>query len=180
MISVSNYSETIQKVDLQCLPKVLQDGHRFFLASNHWYGEDETVKETIDLYLVKIDEQLSKTKAIDRDFVVKFLKMNEKVKTKRQSGLFIKSIQKAIITKKIRRSSLMARHIVRMQEVLIDHYNKLPDKGKVKIAINDTWKNDLNSALKTPELDGFDQLSISDSSIKKKREKRFNLFNSMD
>ncbi len=180
MISVSNYTKTIQQVDIKSLPSVLQEGHDFFLESNHWYNKDEMVKETIDLYLKKLNDQLSKAKTVDQDFVAKFLDMHNKVRTKRQLGLFIRSIQKAIITKKIRKSSLVARHIARMQEVLVNQYNKLPENEKTKITISDSWRDEMRSALKSTGLDGFDQLSILGSSIKKQQTERSNLFNSMN
>lgn len=178
MISVSNYMKTIQKIDLQHLPKVLQEGHQFFQEAKDWYDQDGTVKESIDLYLQKLNEELSKTRVVDTDFVNKFLSMHNRVKTKKQLGRFIQSLQKAIVTKKIRKSSLMARHIAKIQEDLINQYNQLPDDGKIKITINDVWRNELKSGLPTPVLNGLDQPSAP--APKTQQIKKSSLFNSMN
>ena len=58
MISVLNYSDAIQKIDLETLPKVLRDGHEFFLEANSWYKQDETVTESFDLYIKKLKDHL--------------------------------------------------------------------------------------------------------------------------
>lgn len=154
MISVNNYSEKIQEVNFQTLPKVLHEGHNFFLEASHWYNHDQTVTESIDLYIQKLNDHLEQGNDAGREFIAKFLKMHNQVKTKHQLGLYIKSLQKAILEKRIRKSSLLARHIAKIQEVLIKQYNRLPDNGKVRITINDAWRKELESGAKAQTLNG--------------------------
>jgi hypothetical protein len=177
MISVSNYSEKIQGVNLQALPKVLREGHDFFVEASGWYKQDQTVTESIDLYIQKLNDHLKQNNDAAAEFVIKFLKMNNQVKTKHQLGLYIKSLQKAIIEKRIRKSSLLARHITRIQETLIQQYNKLLDNGKVKITINDSWRKELDSGTQIKALNGID-VSALEVPVKPKQKK--SLFDSMN
>ena len=177
MISVSNYSEKIREVNLQALPKVLLEGHEFFLEANAWYKQDQTVTESIDLYIQKLNDHLQQGSDAAAGFIVKFLRMHNQVKTKHQLGLYIKSLQKAILEKRIRKSSLLARHITKIQETLIRQYNRLPDHGKVKITINDSWRNELELASEIKVLNGIDT-TVSEVPSKPKRQK--SLFDSMN
>ncbi|MTI21125.1 antirestriction protein [Fulvivirga sp. RKSG066] len=177
MISVNNYSEKIQGVNLQALPKVLLEGHEFFLEANAWYKKDQTVTESIDLYIQKLNDHLKQRNDAARKFITKFLRMHNQVKTKHQLGLYIKSLQKAILEKSIRKSSLLARHIAKIQEVLINQYNTLPDNGQVKININDSWKKELELASEIKVLNGIDT-AVSEVPSKPKRKK--SLFDSMN
>lgn len=183
MISVNNYSEKIQEVNLQALPKVLQEGHEFFLEANAWYNQDRTVTESIDLYIQKLNDHLKQGNDAAKEFIENFLKMQNKVKTKYQLGLYIKSLQKAILEKRIRKSSLMARYIAKIQEVLIKQYNRLPDKGKVRISINDTWRNELESGAKAQTLNGVGASASTEETsnlIMKKKKRLFDSMNEID
>ncbi|MGK7390268.1 MAG: hypothetical protein ACNS60_07950 [Candidatus Cyclobacteriaceae bacterium M2_1C_046] len=181
MISVNNYSEKIQEVNLQALPKVLQEGHGFFLEASGWYKQDSTVTESIDLYIQKLNDHLKQGNDAAKEFIENFLKMQNKVKTKHQLGLYIKSLQKAILEKRIRKSSLMARHIAKIQEVLIKQYNRLPDNGKVRITINDAWRNELESgAKKVQALNGVGAFASNEETPELKVKKKKSLFDSMN
>lgn len=177
MISVYDYSEKIRKVNVQALPKVLREGHAFLLEASDWYQQDQTVTESIDLYIQKLNDHLKQCNDASGEFVSKFLRMHNQVKTKYQLGLYIKSLQKAIIEKQIRKSSLLARHIAKIQEVLIKQYNKLPENGKIKITINESWRKELESGRHIKALNGIDN-SVSELSSNPKRKK--NLFESMN
>ena len=182
MISVNNYLEAIQRVDIQKLPKIYQEGHAFFLEAKDWYDQDTTVKESINLYLQKLNQHLRQgdEKAHDLLFIRKFLKMDGQVKTRRQLERYIQSLQKAILGKKIRKSSLGARHIARIQDDLIKQYNRLPENGKVKVKISESWQSELQSVVEDSALNGLDQWAISDTSMPKKSRNKLSLFNSMD
>ncbi|MGB5931024.1 MAG: hypothetical protein WBH03_22775 [Cyclobacteriaceae bacterium] len=180
MVSVNNYSDKIQAVNLQTLPKVLRDGHEFFLEANSWYNQDETVTESIDLYIKKLNDHLNQTEGLGAGlgFITKFLKMHEQVKTKRQLGLYIRSLQKAILEKKIRKSSLLARHIAKIQDELIGQFNKMPDDGKIRISINNQWRKELATEFQSPSLNGINPLPEKAPEFKVKR--KIGLFDSMN
>ncbi|MBL0767086.1 hypothetical protein [Marivirga atlantica] len=181
MISINNYSEKIQEVNLRTLPKVLQGGHEFFLEANAWYKQDPTVTESIDLYIQKLNNHLKQGNDAAKRFVEKFLKMHDRTKTKHQLGLYIKSLQKAILTKQIRKSSLQARNITKIQEVLIKQYNGLPDNGKVRITINDAWRNELESgAKKVQALNGVGAPSLTEKNPKLTVKRKRSIFDSMN
>ena len=130
MISIANYNKSIKQVNLSSLPKVLQEGHDFFMEAQDWYENDKTVKESIDLYLSRLNEHLSherrKSKTgQDQSFINRFVKLNDKTLAREEIGKFIQSLQRAIIKKQIRKSSLYARHIEKIQDKLIIQYNRL-------------------------------------------------------
>lgn len=180
MISVSNYSEKIREVNLQALPKVLLEGHEFFLEANAWYKQDQTVTESIDLYIQKLNDHLQQGNDAAAEFVEKFIRMHNQVKTKHQLGLYIKSLQKAILEKRIRKSSLLARHITKIQEILIKQYNKLPDHGKVKITINDSWRKELEAGSLKKALNGFNTSTLEVPAKPKQKKSLFDSMNEID
>lgn len=104
MISFSNYDKSIKQVNLSKLPTIFQEGHAFLLEAREWYERDKTVRESIDLYLTRLNEHISqkrKKSSADQDipFVARFVKLNNKTLTKEDIGKFIQSLQKAIIKK---------------------------------------------------------------------------------
>jgi hypothetical protein len=58
MISLTNYATSIQSVDINSLPQTLQEGHQFFVEAESVYDQDESIRETIDIYLQKLNEYL--------------------------------------------------------------------------------------------------------------------------
>ena len=58
MISIDNYSNSNKSVDVNSLPQTLQEGHQFFIEAESVYDQDESKKETIDIYLQKLNEYL--------------------------------------------------------------------------------------------------------------------------
>ncbi|GAA5036703.1 hypothetical protein GCM10011506_29890 [Marivirga lumbricoides] len=164
MISVINYQENIKQVNLAKLPKVYQEGHEFFMEAKDWYDKDKTVKESIDLYLNNLNQQLqlAKPKAETEElFIESFLKFDRKTMSKLQLRNYISSLQKAIATKQITRSSMHARQIQKIQEKLISQYNKLEGNRKIKILINKDWKAELRRAISSNELNGLSGLPLS-------------------
>lgn len=152
MISVANYEESIKRVNLSQLPKVYQEGHEFFLEASEWYDQDTMVKESIDLYIQKLNQHLeSKKVKTNRSkevvFIKRFIRLHDKTLGKLELGQFIKSLQQAIIKKQIRKSSLYALQIVKIQDKLIQQYNTMEDDAKLKISINEEWLQELNESI---------------------------------
>ena len=58
MISIANYFDSIKSVDVSSLPPKLQEGHQFFVEAESVYDQDESIKETIDIYIQKLNEYL--------------------------------------------------------------------------------------------------------------------------
>jgi hypothetical protein len=89
MITKDNYTSTINNVDISALPEMLREGHEFFLESVEFYDEDKDIRETIDLYLNKLNEYLSYRKdnkeTIIRDFYAQLSKTE--VANLRKNGL---------------------------------------------------------------------------------------------
>jgi hypothetical protein len=89
MITKDNYTSTINNVDISALPEMLREGHEFFLESVEFYDEDKDIRETIDLYLNKLNEYLSYRKdnkeTIIRDFYAQLSKTE--IANLRKNGL---------------------------------------------------------------------------------------------
>lgn len=66
-------------------------------------------------------------------FIKRFVLLNGKVKTKNQILLFINALQKAIMEKRIRKTSSYAKEIIHVQEQLVNLYNVMPEQIKVEI-----------------------------------------------
>ncbi|MEM9388822.1 MAG: antirestriction protein [Bacteroidota bacterium] len=180
MISVANYESSIKQVDLSSLPKVFQEGHDFFTEAKDWYEKDKTVKESIDLYLTRLNEHLNRERRRsktdqDQSFINRFVKLNNKIITREEIGKFIQSLQRAIIKKQIRRSSFYAQHIEKIQVKLIAQYNRLVDGEKIRIQIGKDWLEKLTSSNSVTSLDG-----IPDTSANIRAPKKLSIFESMD
>lgn len=89
MITKDNYTNTISNVDISALPEMLREGHEFFLESVEFYDEDKDIRETIDLYLSKLNEYLSFRKdnkeSIIREFYTQLSKTE--IANLRKNGL---------------------------------------------------------------------------------------------
>lgn len=184
MITIDNYYNKIQLINLSSLPDTLQKGHEFILKvtkkGSSWtaYHGSEAIKKTVDLYLSKLSEFLSKKsnaelkqnpkadtvnkKAVptkvttanrklpkqkvqllqinmveriadDIRFIRRFVNLDGKTKTKEEVLRFINALQKAILEKRIRKSSAHADQIRMIQKKLIDLYNGMKTKIKIDI-----------------------------------------------
>ncbi|WP_456459165.1 hypothetical protein [Reichenbachiella sp.] len=181
MISVTNYESSIKSVNLSKLPKVFQEGHDFLIEARDWYEKDKTVKESIDLYLTRLNEHLRQKRRRSNDgqdvsFITRFVKLNNKTLTREEIGRFIQSLQRAIIKKQIRKSSLYARHIEKIQDKLITQYNRLGEGKEIKIQIGKDWLAELTAFHKPNTLDGIPDASAA----KIKSPKNSSIFESMD
>lgn len=66
-------------------------------------------------------------------FIKRYINLNDKTKTKEEILRFINSLQKAIVEKRIRKTSPYAEQIKYVQEKLIDVYNTM--KAKIKLEL---------------------------------------------
>ena len=198
MISVSNYLKSLEIIDTRKLPEVLQEGHQFFIDVVHLYQIDETVKETLDLYLKSLNEHLANKKsnmvnsrrsknrpAKDLTFIERFINLHNNIQTKQQIGIYIKALQQAIVRKEISKSSSYADHIEQIQKKLINRYNILPENGTVKISINKQWLAELKEIImeRPSSIDYLNSLySIDDHNIApiKPKKRALGIFDSMD
>lgn len=92
-------------------------------------------------------------------FIKRYVNLDGKTKTKEDILRFINSLQKAIVEKRIRKTSPYAEQIKYVQEKLIDVYNTM--KGKIKLEL----KPETAEALK--KLTGGEKLMASISFIKR-------------
>ncbi len=184
-ITIENYFDrTSEFLDYINSEGALLAAHDFLVRATNagksfdaYYGSKD-LKETIDIYLSKINEHLAgndKTKKgqkkspaestqkpvkankaarsteqgrmvmVERlpeelKFIRRFINLNGKTKTKDEILRFINSLQKAIVEKRIRKTSEYAEQIRFIQGKLIDTYNNM----KAKIAIEmkpDTYED---------------------------------------
>ena len=73
----------------------------------------------------------------DLKMIKRFVLMHEKVKTQNQIRLFINALQKAIMEKRIRKTSPFSREISEIQEALINLHGKLADGGSIQVEISE-------------------------------------------
>lgn len=195
MITIDNYFNKINELDISTFPDALKKGHEFILKATRdgasWtsYHGSETIKKTVDIYLTKLNEFVknnskaeSKQGKKQRDqeehkeiikeamrrqgitnnatkkqepvhnptmveripeelrFIKRFVNLNGKTKTKEDILRFINSLQKAIVEKRIRKTSAYAEQIRMIQGKLINVYNSM--KAKITIELKpETYEN---------------------------------------
>lgn len=176
-ITIDNLVEQYPKINVS-LPKELnKDEFQFIKENLDLYDEDETIKELIDTFILKLNEVVAKdTKkpvgkkkevkqekkekvkpqpkpvskkekeikpvvpvehfTLEERFIKRYLLLDGKTKTKGQVLNFIKSLQRAITEKQIRKTSKYADIIERMQKSLIKLFNGTPDSVEgIKITL---------------------------------------------
>ncbi|MBS1634221.1 MAG: ATP-binding protein, partial [Bacteroidetes bacterium] len=194
MITIDNYFNKINELDISTFPDALRKGHEFILKATRdgasWtsYHGSETIKKTVDIYLTKLNEFVkhnskaeSKQSKKQREqeehkeiikeamrrqgitnnatkkqepihnptmveripeelrFIKRFVNLNGKTKTKEDILRFINSLQKAIVEKRIRKTSPYAEQIRMIQGKLINVYNSM--KAKITIELKpDTYE----------------------------------------
>ena len=198
MISVANYPERIDRIDIKSLPAMLQEGHSFFTEASHLYNEDQVIRETLDLYVEKLNEYLAgkKSKGLghtkskkrcvgDVKFIERFVSLHNQIQSKQQIADFIKALQQAIIGKKIRKSSPFSNHIEQIQQKLINRHNMLPENGSVRISINKQWLGELKRIISGPSssigyLNGLNNIHDHHVIPVKTKKRDVRIFDSMD
>lgn len=146
-ISFGNYQEAMLQVNIKKLPEILRQGHQFILEAQAFYHEEPTIKDTIDLYLERLNAYLLKNgenektpvSVMELDFISRFLEIHKTIQSKEQLKAYIVALQKAIAEKEISKNSEAAIHIEQIQHKLILQYNKLALKEQVQIIINKKW-----------------------------------------
>jgi hypothetical protein len=89
-------------------------------------GKKKEKKETFEpVFVERMPEELR--------FIKRYVNLNGKTKTKEEILRFINSLQKAIIEKRIRKTSPYAEQVKYIQEKLIDVYNTM--KAKIKLEL---------------------------------------------
>lgn len=93
----------------------------------------ETMQEENEIRMVeRMPEELR--------FIKRYVSLNGKTKTKEEILRFINSLQKAIVEKRIRKTSPYAEQVKYIQEKLIEVYNTM--KAKIKLELNpETYEN---------------------------------------
>ena len=194
MITIDNYFNKVNSLDLKSLPEALRKGHEFILKAtsngSSWvsYHSSEPIKKTVDMYLAKLNEFVSntskaqkkqakkegerkqhdeviketmrrqgitkptKSKKSDEDmpaedgpqlveripeelrFIRRFVNLNGKTKTKDDLLRFINGLQKAILEKRIRKTSPYAVQVKYIQDSLVKTFNTM--KAKIKLEVN--------------------------------------------
>ncbi len=97
----------------------------------------------------KADEAASDEKLVERipeevRFIRRFLNLNGKTKTKDDILRFINALQKAILEKRIRKTSAYVKEIKHIQESLIKTFNSM--RAKIKLEITDKTYNEFKEA----------------------------------
>jgi len=98
---------------------------------------------------IQSDETDSNEKLVERipeevRFIRRFLNLNGKTKTKDDILRFINALQKAILEKRIRKTSTYAKEIKHIQESLIKTFNSM--RAKIKLEITDKTYNEFKEA----------------------------------
>ena len=158
-ISFKNYQKEVNSTNITSLPKTLQEGHQFLLDAKEFYHDEPLVKETINLYLDRLNTHLSKKRdesllgkisLIELEFIKRFLEMHRKIISREELKHYIFDLQKAILEKQITKDSQVADHLNLIQEKLIKQHNSLILKEQVRIVINRKWLRQLRKILKDP------------------------------
>lgn len=77
MITIQNYTETAAKVHFHKLSAALQEGNKFVGEYGDLYEDDESIKETIDLYLKQLNEAVEK-QFVKEHFIIGKIDSGEK------------------------------------------------------------------------------------------------------
>jgi hypothetical protein len=98
--------------------------------------DGSTKKKTKKASKIKVDEpQPTMVERIPEElrFIRRYINLNGKTKTKDEILRFINSLQKAILEKRIRKTSSYAEQITSIQEKLIGLYNEMKTKIKIEL-----------------------------------------------
>ncbi|MGF2410737.1 MAG: hypothetical protein ACQUYJ_00345 [Ferruginibacter sp.] len=91
-----------------------------------------------------VDEKLVERIPEEVRFIRRFLNLNGKTKTKDDILRFINALQKAILEKRIRKTSAYVKEIKHIQESLIKTFNSM--RAKIKLEITDKTYNEFKEA----------------------------------
>ena len=144
------------------------------------YRNSDLVKKTIDVYLEKIEKYIQektvkkptprKTRSVikkptlnvkkvellsdELKFIKRYVNLHNKAKTKRAVQLFISALQKAIVEKRIRKTSSHAKEILDIQDSLIKLLKKFKSSDIIQVTISASTLRKYNEILgKSEEYD---------------------------
>ena len=146
ILTPTNYIEQSCQVDFSALPKALNKGHDLALSAfkdkQSAYKGNETVKSVMDHYLVNLNEAIAKKKPKKKPgakgkprqlkpitgevsliseevrFIRRFLWLDGKVRPKESVERLLRSLQKAMVERRIRKTSPYAKEIMDIHDHL--------------------------------------------------------------
>jgi len=154
-ITTKNYFAIVKSIGVEKLPTVLKQAHAAISekteSGNEWshYQKDEDFKRVVNLAFKKLeeykasqnlsgisqekkDEDKKKPKvnpyaniAKECQFIERFLAFHNQILYKNTFGIFIDELQKAILEKKIRKTSPVAKDIIAIQNAVIKQFNTM-------------------------------------------------------
>ncbi|RYZ30758.1 MAG: hypothetical protein EOO10_01700 [Chitinophagaceae bacterium] len=146
MINPENYLSKLSAIDLKAMPMPLQKGHEFLMKATSnatdWntYHNSTAIRKTIQLYFERLGEYTANANKVPARKPVKPKaesstpkRTGGKTKNREDILRFINSLQKAIVEKRIRKTSPYADQIKYVQERLIEVYNTM--KAKIKLEL---------------------------------------------
>ncbi|TSE07644.1 antirestriction protein [Aquimarina algiphila] len=149
-ITFENYQQSIQKIDINSLPEILQKGHEFFIEAESYYNKEQDIRETIDIYLEQLNNHQSANTELGQlfssagiDLVDGFLKMHNTVQSKDELREYIFELQRAVSKKLITKEDPNAPHVEKIQDKLIHQHNEMLMQNEVRIFINRKWRKEL-------------------------------------
>ncbi|MBQ0733938.1 antirestriction protein [Aquimarina celericrescens] len=174
-ITFDTYSQAITTIEIQKLPEILQEGHQFLMDAKDFYHSEPLIKETIDIYLNKLNAHIPKEKKqisldgislIEMEFIKRFLEMHRTIQSRDELKQYIFDLQKAISKKEISKDTPVADHLMQIQEKLIVQHNNLILKEQVKIVINRKWLRQLRKVVKGQSVPSDSNQDLGDIPIK--------------
>jgi hypothetical protein len=156
ILTPTNYLEQACKVNFEGLSKTFSKGHELaksaFKDKQAAYKANSTVKTVMDAYLDRLNEELKKPatrkprtptikKVLEKDAVVatevgyirRYLWLDGKVRSKESVMTLLRSLQRAIVEKRIRKTSPYASQIAAIQASLIGLVESMDDSVRIAI-----------------------------------------------
>ncbi len=188
-ISFDNYEQIISKLQINTFPKLLQNGHRFFMEAKDFYDQEPTIRETIDIYLDRLNTYLSEdgdsinqVSIIEIDFIKRFLEMHRAIQSKEQLKTYIFDLHSAISKKLITKNSPIADQVDQIQKKLINLYNDRLFENEMRIVIKQKWLNELRKITnsKVSNISKDQELGVIENLPQIKPNKASGLFSAMN
>ena len=137
MITRKNILAEYPRISQNALPKALQQKEFDFIVENFdLIDDDKDIRKYVDTFIKKLNEALKKSKQakpkqpLEIYFLKWYCRLHGRVKTQTQVLTFINRLQKAIVEKKIRKTSEFAAQIDYIQNRLIAFYNNMKSSTK--------------------------------------------------
>ncbi|MBS1635239.1 MAG: hypothetical protein JST26_04895 [Bacteroidetes bacterium] len=161
LVTVNNYLQ--QHFDTSGWPDRLKKIHEFIIGETEGfknielYVEDETIRALVDSHIAAINQRLNASEPIKKvsafpdptpvnqvalsvRFIKRYANLDGKTLTEKQLSSFIKALQKAIITKQIRKVDPHASVIQHIQDQLVQAYNGIEPDAKIRLKVEGVEK----------------------------------------